>query len=98
MTLTDVRLTDPTAEEVASALRAAVAGLNGKRTVSIFSLPARDGELLGRRAIDEHDGRYEDSRAEPRGVVGRWSLAWWTNPAGRKLVRVRAWREKVHRR
>ncbi|MCI0702820.1 MAG: hypothetical protein L0241_17200 [Planctomycetia bacterium] len=93
-----IRLTDPTEDEVASVFRAALAALNGKRKASIFSLPVADVEVLGKRTVSEREGHYELTRPDSsRGEYGRVLLVWWTNPGGRKLVRVRGWREGQHR-
>ena len=91
--LFDRRLTDPTAEEVAEALRAAVAAVNAKHRRG--NLPAVESgvEALAARVESEPEGRYGavGTPGADHADVGRLVLAWWTN-AGRKFARVRGWR------
>jgi hypothetical protein len=95
-TLFDQRLTDPTATEVADAIGAAVEAVNAGRKAG--QLPPADGVTFGARVVRESAGREAffgagAAAGQPPIHLSRVVLAWWTNPAGRKLVRVRGWRE-----
>jgi hypothetical protein len=90
--LFDQRMTDPTAPGVASALQAAVAAVNAKHKAG--NLTALDGtSVVGERVAREPEGRYAIIGRYNADDVGRLVLAWWTNPSGRKLARIRGWRE-----
>src|SRR5262249_55949837 len=83
----DTRLTDPTAEEVASALRAAVKP--AKKRKGVLTLSESTLQTLGKRVITEREGRFHQSCTGTRIEIEHVSLTWWTNAAGQKLVRVR---------
>jgi hypothetical protein len=93
--LFDQRLTDPTADAVADALRACVAAAN---TQSDGDLVAFDADAVATQVLGERSGfawLFGGDPETPGAVdqIARLAVAWWTNPAGRKLVRVRGRRE-----
>src|SRR5262249_4169233 len=97
MALADTRLTDPTAEEVVTALRAAVKTVNGKKRKDILWLSDSTYQTLGERVENEREGQFRQSDPSERTEVDQLLLAWWTNAAGRKLVRVRSWHDRNRR-
>src|SRR5262249_50943128 len=92
--LFDQRLTDPTAKEVAAALRAAVKGTPAKQRAIALKLADGDSAQLSKRVVNEREGRYGQSGWQ-HSERARFALVWWTNPTGQKLVRLRCWIERV---
>lgn len=96
--LFDRRLTDPTADEVAETLRACVATANAG---TVGDLAPFDADAAGERLLQQASGHAAltgDAIASlTAGEIARLSVAWWTSPSGRKLVRVRGWREAERR-
>lgn len=92
--LFDRRLTDPTADEVAETLRACVATANAG---TVGDLAPFDADAAGERLLQQASGHAAltgDAVASlTAGEIARLSVAWWTSPSGRKLVRIRGWRE-----
>jgi hypothetical protein len=89
----DLRLTDPTAAAVRAALTRAVAAANGRRRTGVVHLSADGPGTLARRAAEQPEGHYANTGHPPQVGAARLALAWWTAPGGRKLVRVRGWRD-----
>src|SRR5262245_11170830 len=91
--LFDERLTDPTEAAVRAALKRACAAANGRRKTGTVNLNDQNLRSLGKLAAGERDGLYTDRVPYCATDTVRLVLAWWTAPGGRKLVRVRTWRE-----
>lgn len=92
--LFDRRLTDPTAADAAGALRACAAAVNAG---TAGDLAAFDADKAGEGVAQQPSGHAEllggtPASAFQRVEAARLAVAWWTNPSGRKLVRVRGWR------
>lgn len=91
--LADVRLTDPTAAAVRDALRRACVAANGKRKTGVLVLTDSWAGTLAKRVTGDPDGFHNATGTHSTADTTRLTLAWWTAPGGRKLARVRAWRE-----
>lgn len=91
--LFDRRLTDPAADEVAHALCDGAAAVN----VVADALGALVQQIECERSGREFVLGTGALPSQPPIEIGRLEFAWWTNPAGRKLVRVRGWRERDRR-
>src|SRR5207249_2247621 len=91
--LFDQRLTDPAAAAVRGALKRACSAVNGKRKTGTVGLNDRNTRSLTGRVAGEREGVYTQYGTRSSRDTARLVLAWWTAPGGRKLVRVRAWRE-----
>ncbi|MBA4063860.1 MAG: hypothetical protein C0501_09135 [Isosphaera sp.] len=89
----DLRLTDPPAAAVRAALTRAVAAANGRRKTGVLRLSADGPATLAKRATAQPEGHYANAGQPPQVGAARLALAWWTAPGGRKLVRVRGWRD-----
>lgn len=92
--LFDRRLTDPTAAEVVEALRAAEAAVNAGHTVGNLVHVGGSAPAIAARVCDEPAGMTGHFGWAQQADIGRLSLGWWTNFAGRKLAPVRGWRER----
>lgn len=94
--LFDRRLTDPTAADVAEVLRLCAAAVNtGWYTGDLVPF---DADAAGQRLLEQPSGHAALIGRGPTALqcsndTARLSVAWWTNPGGRKLVRVRGSRE-----
>jgi hypothetical protein len=91
--LSDERLTDPTAAAIRAALRRACAAANGRRKTGTVNLNDQNTASLAKRVGGEREGAYTQHGTRSSSDTAKLVLAWWTAPGGRKLVRIRSWRE-----
>lgn len=92
--LFDRRLTDPTVADVVEAIRAAEAAANAGHKSGNLVCSGSSAQPIAARVLAEPEGMNGHfGTANQPANIGRLSLGWWTNSAGRKLVRVRSWRE-----
>jgi hypothetical protein len=91
--LADTRMTEPTPDDIRRAVRAACTAVNGRRKTGTVNLNESALKAIGNRVAREPEGACSHKGTESRTGAGHLVVAWWTNPAGLKFVRIRGWWE-----